>query len=135
MHYGYLGISREKSLLYGEINLFISQETFLCYIPDTVLPINWSTKQCKKLWWFTRQCVKRGWNCLRTFTTWERWAYLPDFKSNGTDIFIFIKCIVSSVFWVINFWMNPFSFVSWIIYLFWFPFSLNKKWEKCDYEE
>ena len=37
MHYGYSGISRETNLLSEEIDLYISQETFLfCSIPDTI---------------------------------------------------------------------------------------------------
>ena len=36
MHYGYSGMSRETNLLSEEIDLYISQETFLCSIPDTI---------------------------------------------------------------------------------------------------
>ena len=36
MHYGYSGISRQTNLLSEEIDLHISQETFLCFIPDTM---------------------------------------------------------------------------------------------------
>ena len=35
MHYGYLGISRETNLLSEEMDLYISQMTFFCSIPDT----------------------------------------------------------------------------------------------------
>ena len=37
MHYGYSGISRKTNLLSEEIDLHISQETFLCSISDTIL--------------------------------------------------------------------------------------------------
>ena len=40
MHYGYSGISRETNLLSEKIDLYIdlyySQETFLCSIPNTI---------------------------------------------------------------------------------------------------
>ena len=36
MHYGYAGISRETIFLSEKIDLYISQETFLCSIPDTI---------------------------------------------------------------------------------------------------
>ena len=35
-HYGYSGTSRETNLLSVEIDLYISEETFLCSIPDTI---------------------------------------------------------------------------------------------------
>ena len=37
MHYGYLGISKETNLLSAEkVDLYISHETFLCSIPETI---------------------------------------------------------------------------------------------------
>ena len=36
MHHGYSGISRKTNLLSEETDLYISQETFLCSIPDTI---------------------------------------------------------------------------------------------------
>lgn len=57
-------------------------------------------------------------------TNWIQVPYLPKIKSNGTNVVIFVQVGIWGVFWVINFRVDPFSFIIRVINLLWFPFSL-----------
>lgn len=54
-------------------------------------------------------------------------AYLPQIKSNGTNVIILVKFVIRLVFRVVNFWVDPLSLVVRIVNLFGFPFSLEGK--------
>lgn len=54
-------------------------------------------------------------------------AYLPKIKTNGSNVIILVKFVILLVLGIVNFWVNPLSFVVRIVNLLGFPFSLREK--------
>ena len=52
-------------------------------------------------------------------------AYLPDFKSNMADVIKLTNFLVFFVFWIVYLWVDPFTFISRVVYLLWLPLTLG----------
>merc|ERR1719216_472250 len=50
---------------------------------------------------------------------------LPQIKTNGSKVIVFVKLIISFIVWVVNLWMNPFALVCWVVNLFWLPLTVH----------
>ena len=86
---------------------------------DLVVPVSW---------YLTK------WNLIFFLLFWSRcleWklqnvSYLPQIKTDGTNIIILVQRVISFILWVINFRVDPFTFVVRIVNLFGFPFTLKE---------
>ena len=55
------------------------------------------------------------------------YTHLPQIESNCTNICVSVQVFIRRILWIVNFWVDPFSFICRIWNLFWFPLSLNDK--------
>ena len=52
--------------------------------------------------------------------------YLPEIKTDSTEIVVAVDGVIGSVFWVVDFWVDPLSFVSWVLDVLWLPLAWGK---------
>jgi len=57
--------------------------------------------------------------------------YLPEIKTDSTEIVVAVDGVIGSIFWVVDFWVNPLSFVRWVLDVLWLPLACGKMIKNC----
>ena len=52
-------------------------------------------------------------------------SHLPEVETDSTEIVISVDGIIGGVFWVVDFWMHPLSFVGRVLDVLWLPLALG----------